>query len=68
MNILLKSYAIRHDSKTETLFYEENGDFYTTGPIEYSAAFAHGLRRWTKIDALPNEAEFIGNYPKNGVG
>ncbi len=48
----------------ETLYLRTTGgDVFTTGLIARTNEFSQTGRKWSKADAIPQGAEFIGNYP-----
>lgn len=60
---------IDHNDRRETKYFvDHDGTVYSTGETDYSVTFdRHGVDTWNKVDALPEDASFIGNYHRPTV-
>ena len=63
-NALVKGYMVNVDYEHEALYAVfADGRVYCTGTIKNTNSFLGHGRKWQAVDAVPADAEYIGNYP-----
>ena len=66
MTNLIKGYRTHtffSDKPRETLYaVYDDGRIYRTNPLSLTSTFNQINRPWFRVDQLPEDAEFIGNY------
>lgn len=61
---LVLGFLVTEDNMETRYAVYNNGDIMQSEKREYSSNFVQGAReKWTKVNAVPDHAEFIGNYP-----
>lgn len=68
---LCKGFTLKevvNGERMETLFAELGDDrVLTTGQVPFSNSFDKAHRVWTEVNAVPEDAEYIGWYPIPGA-